>query len=499
MDLENQTINLGNNVIPNVEPLNNMITGQVNNVNAPVNIIDMSNNLNTTQEVISVSQQQADIQAAAQVVTPSTTSGIIATTNVQQVSNNVVENNVTLTEENIVNRPEGTPVVQQPQFTMYDTFTVNAEMFKSMISIAKKAATCEPNLVPSTIFDIIFDNEYLKVISSNGNDVLVQTNKTVGFRNTKHFNVRADFFNDLISKISCNTITFNFDDEGKYIELITDDNSSYKIQESFDRNTGGIVILEKPEGSIQPGDIEIDIDGVQFKQILQSVSTMRCPFKVAKYLSGIYCSDRIYSTDSENMLGLKNLPQLVDHPFYINNEFVELLLTLDLSSNSKIVLRPSKDEPNLIEYIILMDEKLCVYGPCNLEFTKKFPVPIIQQYMTSELTSKFTIERSKLENVLKIADLFVEPTVDKECCIFTPNMEQGVLEVKSINGRAHQYITIQGLNNTLNVFHLKIRDFLKILSNCSSDTITFEVDGQNYANIRIIDNDCTLIMSIQNF
>ena len=491
MENENQIINLGsnvnNNIIPGVAPINATIEGQaITNTQVDVSTLNISST-NMVQDTIQVSQQQANMTAAAQVVTPTTTINDVA------ISEQEANINSTVVEV----KAEGTPVVQEAKFILNDEFIVNTEMFKSMIAIAKKAATCIPNIVTTTIFDITFDNDCLKIVSTDSYNVLVQTNRNIGFKNTLHFNIEVNLFSDLISKLDCETIKFELD-ERRYVKITTSDGSNFMLPEFYDRDSGQIVTLERMEGKIQQGDIEIDVDGIQFKQLISSAKTLTANEKVAKYLAGIYCADRIYSTDSENMFGLPNIPQLTEHPFYINNELVERIVSLDFSVKTKIVLRPSSDNPNNISHVIIADDNISIDGPCNLEFEAKYPTNIIQHYMTTDLPSKFTIERSKLESVLKVAELFIEPNTDKENCIFTGNASNGYLEVRSRNEQAHQYIPVTGLNVDLKPFYLRVKDFLTVLGNCSSDIITVEVDSNEYVNIRITDNNFVLIVAIQH-
>lgn len=466
------------------------------------NIVNLSNNTSegpipNVSSLSDVLQKQANDYAQAQTVHTSTTAAggvnltvgtetttFIPVDNMEVSVNTVLESNTKAVEEK-----------EEAKFIMNDKFVVNTELFKTMIQNAKKAATCSMTSPITQMFDITFDTDYLKVVATDESNVLVQVNTNVGFKDTLHFNVAADFFTNLVTKLDCDTIEFVLDSETRYIKIITDDGSELKVPETYDRNTGSSFTIERESGKIQPNDIVIDIDGCQFKSLIQSASSLSASPDIFNYLSGIYCSERIYSTDVESMFGLPNLPQLEGYSFYLSNKFVKLFMSLNFDTKSQIVLR---SDGNNITHVIIKDSKMEIEGPCDLENTGKYPIDTIRTFTKESFVSKFTIDKAKLENVLKIAELFIVPNTDKESCIFIPDVNTGLLHINSVNKQARQSIPINGLSTPIKPFNIRVKNCLGILNNCQSDTLTIEIDSENYRNIRIVDNNFILLTSIVN-
>lgn len=523
MEENNSTINLGNNlsdsdiIIPGVSSIEKTI---VSNNNQPIDVTNLASynttitnfNVSNPSDVIQVNQQKANMEAAAQVVTPSLTTGqsdlslssntfVDMQTTVEKITSehmsvpeDIQDNNVSSDE----NKPKGDSIIAENVFTMNDDFIVNTELFKAMVSDVRKAAIGNSYVIKTSILDITFDNECLKVVAFDGDNVLMQVNKNIGYKNTLHFNVSADFLGELVSKQTCETLKFTHDPETRYIIVEGNNGSSFKLPEYYDRESGQTINLERPESLIQSGDIEIDIDGLKLKQDIQDASVLCSTEKMYEYISGVYCSDRIYSTNIDNVFGLINLSELAGYSMYLPAKFIKLFLSVTFSSKSKLVLRPSTEDRGVISHIIIMDDNMLLEGSCSQEFASQYPIEDLKPYFNRKLDTKFTIEKSKLIEVLKIAEIFVESATDNECCVFIPNFEKGYLEVKSLNNQAHQYIPITGLDKEVRTFYLKVKDFIKVLDICKNDFITIEVDTEDYKCIRINEDSVSLVVSIQN-
>ena len=532
---DNQVINLNTNAnfsvtqIPGVQPIQNLVIESSEN-----NLIDITK-LNITTDAVT-RQEDVNNQAAAQAVVTSTTSMInLSLPQAEQDSINLIipnekviiaENaeqlkniNVEAIQEtsNIVgtvnNRPKlhsifenNTNSLAENKFELKDRYIFNTKLIKNILTLAKKGASCNPQSDITTIFDIIFDNDKLKVITTDSRNYLIIEDKSVGFTNSFHCNIGV---NDTINKLRVmdndqmefkSITTANGD---KFVGLINDieTGSSTKTPEIYDYTTGLSFSFDKPDYTIQETDIQVEIDGIQFKQLIQNVSagTLNPNLDRDEILKGIYCADKIYASDGNNIYGIANLPQLQKYVFYMPNDLVKLFLSLNFSSKTILALRKVNDK---ITNIIFKDSEKTLFGTTSIinddYYNGEFPVDILKTYITTNYSCSFSVNKQKLESSLKLAELSITPNTDAECCHFELDQESRLLKIYTLNLETTQNLVIQGLTEPFNSFYLKIKDLLSILSNCYNDYITFEIDNKDLKNIKITDNNACYITAIQN-
>ena len=469
---ESQTINLGGNIINN--PLSGIpsFESTLQNNSAIPNNLNILNSLNMQNNTINLSNNES-------VIAP------------------VSENIVTTTNEIVANNKEEDKQINQEIISdsviINDKFIVNFGILRGMVNNAKKVVSNNIGNQITEIFDISFEPECFKIVSTDENNVLVQYNTNLKYSDVLHFNVPAGFFSEVISRLECDTVEFQLDREKRYIILITDSGTQLRIPETYDRNNGNTFNIERESGNVLESDTVINIDGEEFKKLVQRANSLSADGKLFEYLSGVYCSSMIYSTDVESMFGLPNLPQLANYSFYLTRSFVKTLLNLNFSSNSQIVLRGDADN---IYHVILKDENMLLEGPCEVEFMNMFPINEVKDIISNEFQTKFTIERSKLVSALRLASLFLEPNTDQETCEVVLDSKNSSININNINKEAKQVIHISGLNAVVKPFYIKVTSCLQVVNSCQSDILSVEVDSTNYRNLRIVDKDLVVINSL---
>lgn len=529
---ENQTINLSSNIgpIPGIQSLQDMVK---NTDNRPIDITSIGLVTNNTQEQKSETilntnlgsrQDEINNQAAAQAVVNSTTTVTdFSLPHAEQDDINLIipgKEEVNISDVSIVKeqpkvidtKPEPHSIFEDVQtknstgFELKDKYVFNTKLIKNLLNLAKKGASCNPQSDVTTIFDIIFDNDKLKIITTDSRNYLILEDKSVGFTNSFHCNIGV---NDTINKlrvmdgdqVEFKSITTPNGD--KFIGLVNDleTGSSTTTPEIYDYTTGLSFAFDTPDHDIKDTDIQVEIDGIKFKQLIQNVSTgtLNPNLDRDEILKGIYCADKIYASDSNNIFGIANLPQLQQYVFYMPNDLVKLFLSLNFSAKTTMALRKDGDT---ITNIIFKDSEKTLFGTTSIVnkdfYTGEFPVDILKRYITTDYPCKFTINKQKLESSLKLAELSITPNTDAECCHFELDTISGLLKVYTLNLETMQNLVIQGLTESFNPFYLKIKDLLNILNNCYNDYITFEIDNKDQKNIKIIDNDACYITAIQN-
>ena len=447
---ENQTINLGNVVNNNIATTSNII----------------SVNTNSEQQTIQTQMEQptSDILTTQPVVDNNTI-----------IQGDIQQNDVTEEDSSIIT-----------------SFKLKADIFKTMISNARKAAVCEPRLPITTAIQLNFKTEGLEVISTDGANNLIQKNNTVKFNNNLTIGIAADLLDKLVSKIDTDDIEIRFNEKERQITIVG--GGEFVFPEIYEQGSfEPIHIDDKYIDKVNTDYKKIDING--FKDLVSQANIFTGNYNIFRQLSGIYCSDKVYSTDKNNMYGRTNINDLVNDTFCLSKEFVTLLLSLNFDPNNTMI-GYVKDDTNIIKAIVIKDDNMILSGPVD-EYQSEYPIEVVKGILSKSFNSSFTFDKNKLVSILDKASLFLIPGTDRDSAKFT--ISNNTLRVDTFNNNASQSLAIS--NSTVQQeisFNLQIINTKNALDNLNSDEITMTIDVEGKTMVILRDKDTIEILSIMN-
>lgn len=466
--MEENTINLGNvvNAQQNVETL----TGVVNSttvVTDNATIVAESSNVVVPSDGISLSNTDVTTTVVSDSVDP------------------VVIAQPTTQLETVVTEP----TVQDAT----NGYKLKTESLVKLVNNARKAAICNDMLVLTTVFQLKFGKDGFEIVGTDSENIIVQKDTSVSFNKEAVLCVSADLFTKLINKLDTEFVTIEIDEAKRLVTVKS--NGEFILSEVYDIATGQSIYLDTNAMKMDM-DVVRTIDLTLFKNKLKKAQMLNIGNTTYNTLCGVYCTDKIYSTDRSNMYGEPNIPELVNDEFYLSSSFVELLISTDMEGTATFSIK--NDNEGNAKGIMITTNNMCLYGPTGRD-SSQYPVQVLSDYINKDFNNHFKVSTKRLISVLEKAQLFLSAgDTEKQSCNFELDVQSQSLKVKSISKASEQIVPIQELDTAIQPFNLHIESVIKILKNCNEDEVTVKVDNVEYKTVRFITDDRVQIVSIIN-
>ncbi len=392
------------------------------------------------------------------------------------------------TEETKLSTQE--PVVQSGKQYCYKLKTQN---LVNIVNNVKKAAIGEDRLLTTTIIQLVFSPEGLELKATDSLDILTQIDTSTKFVDNCTLCVNAELFTKLVNKLDTEEVELEYDKENHILNVHS--NGVFKIPEQYDPGTGLPINIPDESLEVLPTDVHKVVNIDTFKNLIQRSNVFAGNSNIYAQLSGVYCADKIYSTDKVCMFCTDNIPELKDETFYMSPQFVSLLITTDFDEEVNFYFR--KDATNNTAYIIVKDSVRTLGGPVS-DYTDKYPLEAINRITVMNYNNDFNVNKNLLISILDKASLFIEKNSKSQSCNFVVNNINKTLSVQTFNKQADQIISIDGQNIPQGTYCLKVENMMKALRNCVDDTVTIYTDESNDTCCKIVSDDITQSVSYSN-
>lgn len=493
-NLSSQTINLNNlnnGVIPPVQStpvatnvsVESPVYNQPNTSNTVVSnpgINYVPNPVTTIPNGVTINQVQQPVtnivQQPAQ-VTPQYVSSesvvVTGTVNTQPVTESAVQN--------VAPVSEATPAVQQPQ--IFDNYKIKTETLRNFLNNAVKVAIGEARIMLTTVIMLEFSNNGFKMIAADGDLVLVQKDSNCKFTNELSIGVSADLFPKLVSKIDSEYVELVPDASNRTIKVIAD-NDEFILSEIYDTQTGEVVNIDDRSNSLNTSPIKFNFD--EFKDIIKKANILSGNGNVNNELGGIYCAEKICTTDKSNAFGSNNLPELKDETFYLSAKYVKVLVQLDFGTETTLSFQRAEDGVN--KAVAINSDSVYFFGALDPTIDQ-FPVDNVRALLKVDFDNSITISRSKVVSILDKAALFLVENQDDSACSISIDGGASSITIRNFNGSTKQTINVNGVNIPTTSFNINIKNTIKSLNNFDSDQVTLKVGNENSGEFIILQDE----------
>ena len=466
MEENNQTMNLSS------------IAQSGNTFNTPITNTTNSN-INVTNENVNNESTIIGITAQGQLNTSIQTTPI-------QVPNNETETNP------IDNAPTVTPVET-------DKYIAKTKELSRMISTICKVANHDSNNPISELIILKFSNEGLELLGCNSSSAtgdngtfVCEKSKTYIYKNELSFGIDSVQFPMLLSKITTEDVTFEYDAENRIITIIAD--GQYQFPEAYDHANGESAKIQIPEEyiNIQTKPFE----AVELKKLVKMANTFALNIESDSRFSSVYSSDNVYASNAGNVIYIhENVPSLKDVTFYFQPIFVQAFLDQELDKNNEIGFIYNTVE-NYISKIIIKGDNYLIAGPTkSLEDLKGFPVDEIKSLYAMNFTESTVFNKNSLIPTLERVQIFMDIGGDDHGELLF-NCNQNVMEVKSVSSTASETIKLDDCNFTQKIFRLKVTDILNALKTLETDNITMKFDPTFNEAICLTDGASVILLAV---
>ncbi len=414
------------------------------------------------------------------------------------ISNNTITSSTQVIDDSIQPQTVDNDVVvtnSEPTIQSGDGFQLKTATLVEMVNNAIKAAICNDMIVLSTVFQLKFDNSGFEIVSTDGKNTLIQKCTDITYTQEASLCVSADLFTKLVNKLDTEYVVLKIDEEKR--TLIVKSNGEFILSEVYDITTGQAIILDTTASNVLESDTSIDLDISAFVNSVEKANNLSGNNNIFAEYTGVYCMDKIYSTDKSCMFGAPNVPELQNEQFYLSQSFVKLLVSVKLNGNVKFVLR--KNAEGEVVGIIIKSQNICMMGPTD-DMQSQYPIQALQGLLSETFNNKFTVSKNRLISVLEKAALFiVENDQEKQSCKFVFNENSQTINVQSQTKSANQIIPIAGLTTRIQDISINVPEALKVLKNFSDDEITCTVDTNSDRFVKMSTGNIEQLISIVHF
>lgn len=517
MELNNQNTvqsNISNvdiNNIPQPQPIpsQNLANGVANTYipytpENPTNVGVVTNTVQTmTSNIQNVVQQQENNMASAQVVQPTITAGLAQAMEqpVQQPVVNTVEpqQQVNVQPTQPVQQPQGQPLVKPVEKINTDKYIIRTSELKEMIKNACNLAVDIDGITLTTIIQLMFTKDGLIMKSTDNDNILIEKNSNITYNEEISIAVKSQLLQKLISKLNCEYIELIPDVQTRVITLIADD-YTFKLSEIYDQEDGQSIDIDNPyyiQGT--PGLV---FDGSALKDKFNSVKSFTSTQNVFAFLTGVYCSDKIYATNRDDMIVTPNLPELANQTIYLTGKFVNAFIAMNWVGETHLYLQ--KDAQGNTTSITVFDDTKILSGPVNPDIDQ-FPIQALDTLTAQNLGNSFEIDAKKLYEIVDVSTLFVNSVQDKDVLDVECIPSDMTLRVRTKSGASDCKFNIKPIDPTQCVlpqqhFGLFTSGMLNALKNIDRTKVSMSIgkhDEQGKSIIMLYSGDFTVLLSMK--
>ena len=294
-------------------------------------------------------------------------------------------------------------------------FTIKTEELQEMVGRSVQCVTNNKLIPLTSLMSISVNSGVLLLTTTDATNFYYNYSKSKVDCEDFEVSVLADLFTKLIQKTTSENITIEV--EGEILKV--EGNGTYTFELPLDEN--GIIKFPK---KLTEGKGE-KIGEVTLTKIKEYISTNKASLATGMefpVLTTYYCGENVVTSDRKKIC--KNMNKMFDTPILISSVVMELLNSV----SSENILVTKKDDA-----IIYVSENEVIYAPIT-DDVSTFPISAIDNFIDSAFTSKCTISRVELLDVIERIALFVN-SYDKKGIYLTFDNEGILLSSKKSSGK----------------------------------------------------------------
>lgn len=270
---------------------------------------------------------------------------------------------------------------------------VKTTKLQEMVSRAIKGASNNKMIPMTSLMSISLAKKKLTLTTTDATNYLyIIENKIDG----EDFNVTVpvDIFSKLISKLTCENVELNINEEDSALEV--NGNGSYLIELPTDEN-GQLINYPDPVGDMNLKEIESgEINLSTIQAVLNTAKPSLSTTNDVPCYTGYYMGEDIVTTDTIKLCDMKI--NVFGNPKLVSPEQMNLLSVMEAE---KIKVH---EKDNILVYT---SPDCVVYGP-TLEGIDDFAIDSIKALMSTNFESKCKLPKDAVLQVLDRLALFVE-------------------------------------------------------------------------------------------
>lgn len=292
---------------------------------------------------------------------------------------------------------------------------IKTEKFKEMVSRSLKGASCN-KLIPLTgLMAIELKSGVLTLITTDATNYLYIKEQGIE-EDDFYVVVSVDVFSKLISKMTSESITLEFDKDS----LKVSGNGKYVIELPIDEN-GKLVKFPDPLKKVKDAEQKGTINAATISTILTTLKPALATTLEVPCYTGYYFGEKIVATNNEKISVLNT--RLFDTDYLISPEMVDLL---------SVMTADKVDVEQAGNNLIFITPDCVVYGAL-MEGMQDYPINEIIGILDTQYPSTCKLPKNTLLQLLDRLSLFVTD-FDQHAVNLTFTKEGLMIESKSSTG-----------------------------------------------------------------
>ena len=284
-------------------------------------------------------------------------------------------------------------------------FSISTKQLQDLVT---KAIKCSSNnkLIPVTNFmEIRLAGSKLSLITTDRTNYL-RVQQDVDSTDSFNVVVTAESFAKLISRMTCDTITFELDDKSL---TVIGGKSKYKIELILDADGTILKEIPKPKSedleTIQPETISV----ASINSIINTAKSALSTDLTVPILTAYYVGDSVMSTDQLKICCIAD--KLVDKPLLISAQTMDLLQLMPEEDETEIAYYRSDDG-------IAFRTKNCALITKAFDGVETYPIDVMNKFVESKFDNECSVRKDDILQALDRLSLFVGP-YDKNVILLT--------------------------------------------------------------------------------
>jgi len=349
-------------------------------------------------------------------------------------------------------------------------------VLQEMVSKAVKGASQNKLLPITSLMAIQLKDKQLTIITTDASNYLYIMHDGIE-GDDFYVVVQAEQFSKLISKLTSENVTLNFDKGVLDIKA----NGNYKLELPLDEN-GELIKYPDPVAEAELNGEVVDVNLATIKTILNTNKAALAITMEEPAYTGYYVGEKVVTSDFVKICGLN--VKLFDEPVLISPEMMNLL---DVMTEEKI---GAYIEDDVIEFIT----KDCIVYGHKMEGIDDFAIDAINNLLDEKFESSCEISKTEMLALLDRISLFVGVN-DKKAITLTFTEDGIDISSKQSNGvETIKYIKSENFKPyTCSI------DITMLISQIKANTAdNLCLQYGNEQSIKFVDGKVIQVLALQN-
>lgn len=439
----------------------------------PQNIGVVTNNVMSNQQPVSTPQftqtfGYVDLNPHTNILSEQTVTITSDSVEPQTINMNTIESNGPIQNmtSQVVEQPQQPTEVKteqpKPELVPSKDVIISVKELQELVSRCKKVAVNEPLIPLSRLFYIVIGKDGFSISADNIAHTITTVNRARSYEKDIKMCVDAVKFGDLVMNLSEGLVRFEFDEMTHVLTLFTD-SGYFKFSESVDSTSGTSITIQ--HRFTQDYDTMKSIQIKELKDTVNKTKPIRAAAGSEKQLQCIYFGDVVICSDGGLIFMQEGVPSLRDEEFFIDSKTADLFAAIDFEED-KTRAGIIKNEMGETQAVILNDS----YTVLSVRTAEEveLPVDVCKNFWGKTFPDRVTLNTTECSAILKRAQPFIDVNSDAEFAEFS--IVGNTLTLSTLSGQSKETVSaVNPENKTLNI-KMPVKKILGILQTISEST-----------------------------